>query len=110
MPDLGNGFTVEVELPTGIAVELPVQAETSVSVLMATGPPGPPGASGAGFAHRQASPAAQWTVNHNLSNAIDPLILLDTDPTRAVWADVDYPTLDTAVITLPSPATGWAYF
>lgn len=43
-----------------------VRSERPVVSVTSSGPPGPPGASGAGFTHTQSSPAAQWTISHNL--------------------------------------------
>jgi hypothetical protein len=44
-----------------------VTREVTVMEVGRPGPQGPPGASGVvGFSHAQASPAAEWVINHDL--------------------------------------------
>jgi len=98
-------------------VEIQVQADaTSVSVevsefieVIEQGPTGPPGAAGATYVHTQSTPAATWTIPHNLNTILSVVLLLDSDPTNPVWSDVSYPDLNTAVVSLPSAASGKAY-
>lgn len=61
------------------------------------------------YSYRQNEPASQWVLIHNLGTARQPTILLDAEPGRPVWTDVEYPDLTTTIITLPEPSTGWAY-
>lgn len=60
------------------------EPETSVLSFAEQGPPGPPGprgpaGSGSGYAHVQASPAAVWTVRHNLGFRPGGVLAYDTD-------------------------------
>lgn len=121
-------LTLEVVRPTGmvLTVEAPevtalvvqpdvdltpdVQRPPNVDLSVAVVPvPGPPGPAGGGYSHHQTNPAAQWTIHHHLGQYREPTLLLDTAPTVPVWADVEHLSADLTVITLPEPATGWAY-
>jgi len=76
------------------------------------GPQGPPGTSGGGgtlYTHHQTGPSASWLITHNLNTKPSVVLILDDDPTTPVLGDYTYPDNDSIVITLPAPATGWAY-
>lgn len=58
------------------------------------------------YIQTQATPAATWTITHNLGTT--PVTVL-TDPTgQVVWAEIDYPDVNTAVVTFASPFAGIA--
>lgn len=86
----------------------------TVAELGLVGPQGPQGATGpaggATFTYHQTSPAATWTVDHNLGRYAVPVLILDDEPERPVVSDYDTPSINRTVITLPAPATGFAYF
>lgn len=74
------------------------------------GPAGPPGSGGAGasYIHTQVSPAASWTVQHNLGAIRHPVIILAGE-TEPILTDTVYPDLNTIVLIFPAPAAGMAY-
>lgn len=77
------------------------------------GPQGIPGSGGGGgatFAYHQSVPASVWPITHNLGRYAVPVLLLDDDPERPVVTDYDTPSQNQTIVTLPAPATGWAYF
>lgn len=106
--DLGPSRIV-AKVPSVVASRVSVPSSPGVAVVAVAGPQGPRGLSGEGFTHHQVSPAAQWNITHNLGAAREPTVLLDDRPTIPVWADVVHPDLNTTLIILPEPATGWAY-
>lgn len=63
-----------------------------------------------GYSYRQATPAATWSITHGLARPTEPVILLDGEPSRQVWADLEHPSSGTTVITFPEPVAGWAHF
>lgn len=67
-----------------------------------TGPAGAPG--GSAYEHIQSSAAATWNVNHNLGR-LAHVSILETDGTE-IEADVAHASINTVVITFPSPHTG----
>lgn len=74
------------------------------------GPEGPAGPGASTWSHHQTSPAAQWNITHNVGQPRTPVIILDSSPTEQVYTRVDHVDENTALITFPSPETGWAYF
>ena len=113
-----NAKVSVIEGPSQVGIELfiepsvvPLEVTTQDFVeISEVGPQGPPGPTGATYVHTQSTPAATWTINHNL-NTIRPIVLLlDSAPTEPVWADTVYPTPNQAVIQLDVAATGKAYF
>lgn len=64
------------------------------------------------FAYTQpvGDPAATWIVNHNLGMPTEPVVLLDSDPDRPVWTDVEHGTPNQTTIIFPSPVSGKAFF
>ena len=74
------------------------------------GPPGPTGPAGAAggsvFEHDQVAPSASWLITHNLGRF--PHISVLDGSNNLVLTDVEYTSLNTAVLTFPLPVTGKA--
>jgi hypothetical protein len=69
----------------------------------------PAGGGGAAYTHIQTTPAATWTVEHNLGLKPAPIaVLVDSYPDGLAYCDVAYPDSNPAVITLPSAESGRA--
>lgn len=66
------------------------------------------GGGGGAYIHSQPTPAATWTIVHNLGYKPDLRLFLTADPTVRVYTDVTYPDTNTAVVTWPSAESGWA--
>ena len=113
----GSNTSVQVA-PISVEVVDVTPEVTTIEVVTAgpqgipgpDGPPGPTGPPGGQWAHHQLTASAQWTVTHNLGQPKNPTILLDADPTQSVYTRVDHVDESTAMLTFPSPVTGWAYF
>lgn len=60
------------------------------------------------FVHLQPTPAATWTITHNLGAKPDFRLFTDADLTRPVFTDITYPDDNTAVVTWPSAESGRA--
>ena len=73
------------------------------------GPMGPPGPTGTAYAHHQVTPAATWTITHNLNSYRDPVIVIDSNPDEIIKTDVEIVDTNTLTIIFPSPESGWAY-
>lgn len=58
-----------------------------------------------GFTHVQSTPADPWIIHHNLKRNPDVSVIVDNEK---VMPDVQYPDLDTVVISFGSPQTGSA--
>jgi hypothetical protein len=71
------------------------------------GPQGLPGASGGGFTHTQSSPAATWTVVHNLGRMVNVFYVGDDGFAALVDAQHDN-DLNTLYLTFSTPTTGKA--
>lgn len=81
----------------------PVASSVQVAPIVGPrGPIGPPG--GSGFSYVQTTPAASWPVVHNLGR--HPYAVLCTIGGSEVIADIDFPDLNTIVITHASPVSG----
>lgn len=84
-------------------------AATVLPVRGPAGPAGPAGApGGAVYTFTQATPAAQWTIPHNLGRRPPIVLRLASDPQEPVYTDVTYVDENTALVTWPSPESGWA--
>jgi hypothetical protein len=59
------------------------------------------------YVHTQATPAAVWTVNHNLG--MFPNITVVGTDTREILADVSYPDAYNIVVEFSTPTDGKAY-
>jgi hypothetical protein len=66
------------------------------------------GGGGAAYTHVQSTPAATWTVEHDLGLKPVPIAVLLDSYDGPAWCDVTYPDSNTAVITLDSAETGRA--
>lgn len=100
MTDFTLGGGIEVTIDPPVPTEVIV-----VPVAGSTGPAGPPGTR---YEFIQASPAATWTIQHNLNAYPSFLFFTDGDPDTPVFTDVTYPDSNTAVVTWPSPESGRA--
>lgn len=77
------------------------------ALFTARGERGPTGPSGSGgFVHNQSTPAATWTITHDLGRA--PLNCEVSIGDEVVYTDVDYPDTETVVLTFASPQSGTA--
>jgi len=97
-----------VEL-TGESVETVTVPTLDSLEIFTVGPQGPAGPAGASFVHTQTTPAATWTIVHNLNTVLSVVLLIDSIPGEPVFTDITYPDLNTVVVTWPSPETGKAY-
>lgn len=107
--DLGPDFILLDDAQPPVLVQQPSGQE--VLVITTGGPAGPKGdqgAPGSSFSYRQDTPAATWTVQHNLGRKPAVVLFLDEDPNTPVYTDITYPDLNTVVVEWPSPETGWA--
>lgn len=107
-------FIETVAPPAPMVVPSPDLGSLAIEVLPVPGPEGPPGTGvpgppGGEYVHTQTSPAATWTVVHNLNTRPAMVLFLDTDPSEQVYTDVTYPDLNTAVVEWPTPVAGIAY-
>lgn len=108
-----------VESDDGTYVELVVEDVTSVVALEIAeflefddgrGPAGPRGpAGGELYEHIQSSPAAAWTIPHNLNTRPTVVFVLDSDPTEPVTTDYWFVDLNNVLVEWPSPESGRAY-
>lgn len=99
--------TVTLNPPAPVVTMAP--ASTAVVVVPVRGPAGPAGApGGAVYTFTQATPAAQWTIPHNLGRRPPIVLRLTSDPQEPVYTDVTYVDENTALVTWPSPESGWA--
>jgi len=102
---IAPGVTVQVAPPSRPAVVVAPPAASVVQVAPIVGPRGPIGPpGGSGFTYVQTTPAASWPVVHNLGR--HPYSVLVTIGSSEVIADIDFPDLNTIVITHASPVSG----
>lgn len=69
-------------------------------------PPAPPGGGAIRYTHTQASPAAVWTINHNLG--LYPLIQVFSPGSQAVLADVTHVSVNQATVAFKTAQGGFA--
>lgn len=101
---------VEVDISSARAVTLDVLGVDPVQLVeLAIGVPGPAGPAGSAFHFRQATPAAEWIVEHGQGTKPSISVFVDDLPDVPVWTDLSYPDLTTVVITLPEPHSGDIY-
>jgi hypothetical protein len=74
------------------------------------GPQGPPGLPGSHYIYEQATPAATWTIEHNLG--VKPAVVLElaSNPTELIYTDIFYPDLNTIIVEWPNPETGKVFY
>lgn len=66
------------------------------------------GGGGSGtFVHDQSTPAATWSITHNLGTK--PSVDVVDSSGNLLMVEVDYPTDNQTVITFPAPQAGTAY-
>ena len=105
MVSIAPGVVVQVAPPSRPAVVVAPPATSVVQVAPIIGPrglTGPPG--GTGFTYMQSTPAASWPVVHNLGR--HPYAVTLTVGTSQVYTDVDFPDLNTVVLTFATPTAG----
>lgn len=61
------------------------------------------------FSHHQTTPAAQWNLDHPAGVKRHPVILLDDEPARPVYTDVEHVSDTLTILTFPNPVSGWAH-
>ena len=91
--------------PSGVAqwVSVPVEGPPGPQGIQ-----GPAGASGNSYDHTQASPAAVWTVNHNLGYMPDVSVF--TSGGLEVEAEILHLSSNQTQITMLVPMAGFARF
>lgn len=67
---------------------------------------GPPGAASGGIEYPFLTPAAQWTINHNLGYR--PSVTLRGISQAQIGGDVDLPNVTQAIVTFASATAGYA--
>lgn len=107
--DLASGVRVNVRQPVPPRVSAQQPTPARGVVVPVRGPAGPSGAAGGAWSFHQSSPAATWTLTHNLGIYPVPVVLLDDNPDRPVWTDVDYTDANSFTLTFPTPVTGWVH-
>lgn len=92
---------------TDIEVQIAPEAAFDLTLEVGQGPSGPPG-SGASAAVRftQASPLAEWVINHNLG--IEPQIEVMSPGSVRVSAEVIHTSLNQTRVLFATPYAGFA--
>lgn len=86
-----------------IGARTPVQLSASELV------PGP-GRVIEGYSYIQNTPAAEWTIHHNLGRRLAPTLMLADDPATPVDTDIEFITDNTLIVRWPEPFAGRAEF
>lgn len=94
---LSNTVTVTEGDAGTTVVTVPI---TSTVTAITEGPQGPTGSGG--YVFTQSSPAATWTINHNLG--FKPAVELLDSGSQEIDGEVAHPSINQTVITL-NPAT-----
>ena len=107
-----NEVTRIVEIESGVIEIIDSPAEINVVEVSGTGPPGPQGPqgiAGGGFnyVHDQMTPAATWTITHNL-NGYPNITVVDSSG-RQVEGDVTYASANQVVVAFASAFSGKGY-
>lgn len=111
-------YLVEVETDTGLTIEAMVDSVSVIEVVVDAdpqievieeGPQGIPGPPGEGFIHNQSSPAAEWTVTHNLGRKVIPTLVLTSAPSEPVFTDVVFIDSNSFLVQWTQPESGWAF-
>lgn len=89
-----------------VSVTVTPSATVRVTVSPAAALVGGTGGASAYYLHTQATPAAVWTVPHNLG--IYPSVTVIDSAGSQVIADVSYPSLNTVTITFSAALSGRA--
>ncbi len=105
MVSIAPGVTVQVTPPSRPAVVVAPPAASVVQVAPIVGPRGPVGPpGGSGFSYVQTTPAASWPVIHNLGRY--PYAVTIKVGGSLQFTDVDFPDLNTVVLTFATPTAG----
>lgn len=101
-----SGAPVQVTISPNRSVSVVVLPQPTITVQIsgARGPQGLPGASGASLTFDFPSASATWTVAHNLGR--NPIVQLVGSDLAVFDSDVEFPDLDTVVVTHAFPITG----
>lgn len=93
---------------TEIAITIEPAAEIALKLEVGQGPSGPPGSGGGGSAFRftQASPLAEWIINHNLG--IEPQVEVMSPGSVRVNAEVVHVSINQARVFFATPYAGFA--
>lgn len=84
-----------------------VNTNVIVGELGLQGPPGPAGSGSQSYVHNQTVSAAVWTIVHNLG--IYPNVHIENSAGDTVEGEIDYPDVNTVVLTFSGAFTGVAY-
>jgi len=90
-----NGSTTVVTVP-----------QTSTLTAITVGPQGPKGDPGTAFEYIQSTPAAVWTINHNLG--FKPAVELLDAGSQEIDGEVSHPSINQTVVTLNPASAGLA--
>jgi len=93
---LANGSVIKVQQPN------PDEARTIKIAPYASG-------GGGHYTHSQSTPSASWVIHHNLGVVRVPVVVLDSDPTEAVYTDMTVVDLNTINLSFDSAVSGKAY-
>lgn len=93
---------------TDIEVQIAPEAAFTLTLEVGQGPSGPPGTGGGGSAVRftQASPLAEWVINHNLG--IEPQVEVMSPGSVRVSAEVVHTSLNQTRVLFATPYAGFA--
>lgn len=69
------------------------------------GPQGPAGPAGGALNFVQATPAATWSITHNLGRLPGVIVIIDGEQ---VLTDVEHSSINSLAIVFPSPTAGEA--
>lgn len=103
---LAPNYPVAIQL-SGVAGTLDISAVDSIDVLLHPILRGLPGDAGSRYTHTQSSPAAVWTVAHNLN--LKPAVMVVDHLDRQVFADVEWIDSNTVRVTHGENITGSVY-
>jgi head-tail adaptor len=96
--------------PTGVDVGLGGSPSETFEQFAPPGPPGPPGPAGSPattFTFEQTTPAALWTIAHQLGRF--PAVSVVDSSEREVEGDVSYLDSNNLTVTFSAPFSGVAY-
>lgn len=98
-----------VRLADGAPTNVQVAQAIHATLQITGGVPGPAGTPGAGFnyVHTQGSPAAVWTINHNLGGY--PNVTLVDNAGQEFDAEIEYASTNQIIATLAYSISGNAY-
>jgi hypothetical protein len=89
-----------------IAHKVPVAAVVAPGIG-SRGPQGPMGPAGSSYVHDQSTPAAIWTINHNLNRF--PAVSIVDSSNKVVEGDIEYLNSNSVRLTFAGAFSGKAY-